>query len=159
VHILIAGGFVWVCVGMPVACGLGSVLRSAAGRDEARWRVLGIADTFLAATALAAEATSAGEAAMDAFVIHRHRSWMARVELAAALGETCDAVERTTGVLAALARLAADRLDGDGRHGAAFEASRAAFARAVWDAVGETGASGRQGTRRMPPSCASTAGP
>jgi len=86
---------------------------------------------------------------MDAFVAHRHRSWMARVELAAALGETCDAVERTTGVLAALGDLAADRMDRDGRHGAAFQASRAAFARAVWDAVGTSGVSPRPSP--MPP--------
>jgi hypothetical protein len=140
VHLLIAGGVLWVCAGTPLACGLGLALRSAAGRDEARWRVLGIAEAFLTATERAAEAVSAGEAAIDAFVAHRHRAWMARVELAAVLGERCDAIERATDVLAALA-------DQAGRQQATFQDSRAAFARAVWDAVDVAGASARQSPR------------
>lgn len=136
-HLVIAGGFTWVCVGIPVAVGLSAILRSAAGRDEERWRVLGSAHAFLAWTALAADAASAGDPATDAFVAHRHRAWMARVELAAALGESCAAVGRATDVLAALA-------DQDGRQRAAFQDSRAAFARAVWDALGMAGASTRQ---------------
>lgn len=172
-HILIAGGFVWMCVGTPVACALGSALRSAAGDDEARWRVLEIADAFLAATARAAEALgglgagapSDRDAAMCAFVAHRHRAAMARVELAGSLGEWCDAVERATGVLAALGELAA-AWDDRGASQTAWSAleagllnSRAAFAGAVWDAVGATGAPGRGGARRLPPSCASPAEP
>jgi hypothetical protein len=170
-NMLIAGGVLWMCVGTPLACGLGSVLRSAAGGDEARWRVLEIADAFLASTARAAEALAAQgaeppldrDAAMDAFVVHRHRAAMARVELAASLGESCDAIERSTDVLAGLGELAAAWDDRGGRPQeplqAGLQRSRAAFARAVWDAVGETGASGRRGTPRMPQSCASPAEP
>ena len=149
-HVLIAAGVVWVCVGTPLACGLGSVLRSATGGDEARWRVLEIADAFLAATARAADALAGGppdrDAAMHEFVVQRHRAAMGRVELAALLGESCDVIDRSTDVLAVLGEVAAED-DGGGRRQAAIHESRAAFARAVWDAVGNTAASGRRRTR------------
>lgn len=171
-HLLIAGGFVWACVLTPVACALGSVLRSASGGEEARWRVLEIADAFLGSTARAADAlgASAGtpsdrEAAMQGFVTHRHRATMARADLAASLGEWCDSVERATSVLVALGKLAGAWDDGraPGTAWAALEAglldSRTAFAKAVWDAVDETGARGRGYAPRIPRSCPSPAEP
>src|SRR6478672_7979053 len=118
VHVLIAAGVVWVCVGTPLACGLGSVLRSATGGDEARWRVLEIADAFLAATARAADALAGGppdrDAAMHEFVGQRHRAAMARVELGALLGESCEAMDRSRDVLAVLGEVSAED-DGGGR--------------------------------------------
>ena len=171
-HLLIAGGIVWACVGTPFACALGTVLRSAAGGEEARWRVLAIADAFLASTARAAEALGASaaapsdrKAAMNGFVTHRHRAMMARVDLAALLGEWCDPVERATGVLAALGKLAGawDDPGPPATRWAALEAglldSQTEFAKAVWGAVGETGARDRGRAPRIPRSCASPAEP
>jgi hypothetical protein len=90
---------------------------------------------------------------------------MARVDLAASLGEWCDPVERATAVLAALGKLAGawDEPGPPATRWAGLEAglldSRTEFAKAVWDAVGETGARDRGRAPGIPRSCASPAEP